>query len=997
MNRTGSLLLGALLAALLASGCTPLKEMQAERVKDFRRSVATRTTAFTVAPGTRVDSVAIDDSSRVLTVSFSREFSMVPFRPENTRMLTEAVRSYFAEEFEGYAIALRTQNRPVEELIPNVYRTDPFAIDSTRLPRPGLARPGPLVQNMSRPLAIPDGLSSRNIVLWHSHGWYYDNGERRWMWQRPRLFQTVEDFVPMSFTLPYLVPMLENSGAAVFVPRERDLQPNEVIVDNDSVGSGYADRSSRADNPWRAGAGTGFRGVAVLEDRQNPFLSGTHRVLASDSAASASASWIPEFPDSGEYGVSVSYAASDSSVPDAQYTVFHLGGRTIFRVNQQLGGGTWVYLGAFRFARGRNPETGRVVLVNASARPGLTLSADAVRFGGGMGVVARNGSTSGRPKFAEGSRYFLQYAGMPDTLVYTVTAGRNDYTDDYVSRAEYANYLRGAPSGPNKDRTVKGLGIPVDLTLAFHTDAGIARGDTTIGTLSIFSTQGADSALTFPDSISRMASRDFADILQSQIVGDIHAAYDSTWRRRQLMDAPRYAEARLPNAPGALLELLSHQNFADMRFMLDPGFRFTVSRSIYKAMLRFLTFQYGTTAVVQPLPPDRFCSSFTADSALLLQWRPVDDPLEPTARPDGYIVYARVGDGGFDNGTPVAEPRYTVRSLRPGVIYSFRITAVNRGGESFPTEILSACRMANGKPTAMIVNGFDRISGPGWIDAPGFAGFLNFLDAGVADRTSFNFTGYQYDFDPASSFVTNDSPGHGASYADNEGNVIAGNSFDYPSLHGKALRSAGLSFVSASRDAVSDTMVSLRPYALVDLVLGKQKATRWPNARMDSARGLRYYAYPAPLRARLAEYAAGGGRIFVSGAYAGSEILAESRRDTNARAFARDVLKIRPAAAHAARTGRVHSVTDRFLPAGEWPAFHAEPTAEMYGVESVDALAPVGGSRVLLRYSENQFGAAVGARGEGGVVVFGFPFETIVGEPRREEVMKAVVQFLLGP
>jgi hypothetical protein len=66
-------------------------------------------------------------------------------------------------------------------------------------------------------------------------------------------------------------------------------------------------------------------------------------------------------------------------------------------------------------------------------------------------------------------------------------------------------------------------------------------------------------------------------------------------------------------------------------------------------------------------------------------------------------------------------------------------------------------------------------------------------------------------------------------------------------------------------------------------------------------------------------------------------------------------------------------------------------------VESVDALAPAGGSRVLLRYSENSFGAAVGARGESGVVVFGFPFETIETERRREEVMGAVVQYLLGP
>ena len=77
------------------------------------------------------------------------------------------------------------------------------------------------------------GLNGKNILLWHSHGWYFNNNEKRWMWQRARLFQTVEDVGPMAFTIPYLIPMLENAGANVFVPRERDIQLNEVLADND--------------------------------------------------------------------------------------------------------------------------------------------------------------------------------------------------------------------------------------------------------------------------------------------------------------------------------------------------------------------------------------------------------------------------------------------------------------------------------------------------------------------------------------------------------------------------------------------------------------------------------------------------------------------------------------------------------------------------------------------------------------------------------------------
>ena len=49
-----------------------------------------------------------------------------------------------------------------------------------------------------------------------------------------------------------------------------------------------------------------------------------------------------------------------------------------------------------------------------------------------------------------------------------------------------------------------------------------------------------------------------------------------------------------------LLELLSHQNFADMRYGLDPSFRFDVSRAVYKGVLRYLASQYATDYVVQP-------------------------------------------------------------------------------------------------------------------------------------------------------------------------------------------------------------------------------------------------------------------------------------------------------------------------------------------------------------------------------------------------------------
>lgn len=69
-------------------------------------------------------------------------------------------------------------------------------------------------------------------------------------------------------------------------------------------------------------------------------------------------------------------------------------------------------------------------------------------------------------------------------------------------------------------------------------------------------------------------------------------------------------------------------------------------------------------------------------NTLELSWKGEDDPQEPSARPREYIVYTRIGYGGFDNGTLVSKSSYTVK-IEPGLVYSFKVTAANRGGESF--------------------------------------------------------------------------------------------------------------------------------------------------------------------------------------------------------------------------------------------------------------------------------------------------------------------------
>jgi hypothetical protein len=262
------------------------------------------------------------------------------------------------------------------------------------------------------------------------------------------------------------------------------------------------------------------------------------------------------------------------------------------------------------------------------------------------------------------------------------------------------------------------------------------------------------------------------------------------------------------------------------------------------------------------------------------------------------------------------------------------------------------------------------------------------LDAGVPDRVALNITGEQYNFDPDSRWRTDDAPGHGASHANLEGSIIAGNSFDFPFVHGIALRSAGMSFVSASKAAVMDGRVPLKPYALVDLILGEERETSWPRVSMDTVRGRQFKAFPAALQKALRAYTESGGSLLVSGAYAGTDL-----RDSTDVAFARDVLHYRLSTDHASRTGRVIPTREGGFPDTLTVRFATTPTETLYGVEAPDGLAPTEGGTTALRYSDSMTGAGVAWKGNSSVFVLGFPFETIGNEREARALMHEILGF----
>ena len=926
-----------------------LEKTVKQRLQEFFTSY---TTAYANIGKCQLDRFEIDNSDRTLNIYASKSFGYQPFTEENTRAIYRSIKQQLPGPVNYYKIKIYTDGKPIEELIPNAFRENK---DRSRIYGKINYHGAPWVQNISRPYKISEGLANRHIALWQSHGRYFKNERNEWTWQRPPLFGTTEDLYTQSIVIPYLIPMLENAGAYVFTPRERDWQRHEVIVDNDHPNqNGHYMEINYRKYKWRKGQGTGFaHNYSIYPDNHNPFADGSSRFIPTQSKPEkAFAEWIPNIPEKGEYAVYVSYQTTSKSVSDAKYTVFHNGGTTEFKVNQQMGGGTWVYLGTFTFDKGIN-DYGMVVLSNESSQNGI-VSADAVRFGGGMGNIQRNGKTSGLPRYLEGARYAAQWAGMP-YAVYSKSNGTNDYNDDINVRSLMTNYLSG---GSVYNPHEKGLKVPFELTFALHSDAGFDKDNKLKGSLGIYTTDFNNGALN--SGISRYASRDLADMVLTGLQKDIRAHYGIEWARRSLWNR-NYSETRLPAIPSMILEILSHQNFADLQFGYDPQFKFIAARSIYKSMLKFIAEMHNEDYTVQPLPISHFAIAHGPKNIVELSWTPETDQTEPTANAQGYIVYTRIGYGGFDNGTYVKRPQYTME-LEPGLVYSFKVTAVNRGGESFPSEILSAYKAKRSKGNILIINAFDKTCGPATLQTALSQGFDLARHPGIPYLSTPAHCGYQRVFDRRKEGIES-KDGQGYSGNELEGVLIAGNTFDYPFIHGKAIQAAGkYSFVSCSDEAFESSKMDLSEFFMIDIICGEDDR-RFSNA----------------LRPKIEAYCNQGGNVLISGSYLGKK--------TSGNNWSNRILKFQDGGnVQPLTVSNVFGLNQNF----SLPIYANEKT---YTVPAPGCILPCENGYSTFIYTPGNYGAGTVYKGKYRTFALGFPFEAIHDVSQRTYMMKAALNF----
>ena len=907
----------------------------------------------------------VDNKNHTVTITLGEEFAQQDITEKLVNKTYKKIKKSLPRQYNKHKLIVMANGMPIEDYIPGRKSDNEYDSYWDDIDYKGK----PWVSNISKPNNISLGLSNRHIALWASHGRYYDQKKGFWKWQRPNLFCTTEDLFTQTIVVPYLIPMLENAGATVFTPRERDWQTKEIIVDNDkgvsAEGSWYGEHTEK--EPWTdtGERGFGFRN-GILRDGENPFTMGTARMIRTTKKEDkAIAIWQPNFKEEGRYAVYVSYQTMPKSVDDAHYIVRHKGQETHFYVNQKMGGGTWVYLGTFDFDKGENPFN-CVALTNQSKRKGV-VTADAVRFGGGMGNIERGGDISHMPRCLEAARYYAQWAGAPYSI-YGNKTGTDDYAEDINTRSLMTNWLAGgSPYVPTKE----GKKVPIELSLAVHSDAGYERdGKSLVGSLAICTTSFNDGRLN--SGISRFASQDFIEALRSNVTRDLSKKY-KRWNWRYLWDR-NYSETRLPEVPSAIIETLSHQNFPDMKLGQDPNFKFTMARSIYKTILRYVSQMHRRPCIVQPLQPNLFKATLTGDNKVRLSWKAQDDELEPTAVPTSYNIYVAAGSGGFDNGTNVRGTSYTME-LEPGVMYRFKVTAVNRGGESFPTSTLTAYYQPGATKTAMVINGFSRLSAPAVRDNIHEQGFDIEEDAGVSYGLTAGWSGKQQCFNKSTMGSTEPN---GLGYSGNEmaGNFVMGNTFDYVYTHADAIAATKrYNVVSCTSETVESGIVDLINYDVVDLALGLQK--------YDANSTVFYKSIPSMLRNKLSAYVLGHGKLIASGAYIGSDLQHDDER-----VWLESTLKV-------AYGGAIHTDTISGIKGmGTEFDFYRQLNPTHYAATKCDVLMPVSTAFCPLQYA-NGMSAGVAYRGnDNATFTMAFPFECIIDRNKRLSIMNGILKFL---
>ncbi len=652
-------------------------------------------------------------------------------------------------------------------------------------------------------------LAGKVVYLSPGHGFTWTSTVANWRTQRGNTNAIVEDLVSIETLSQYLMPMLLNAGARVVPVRELDLNPNLVIVDNGEAG--YAETGAGFLNSSLAGWG---RPTLPMTGAVLPFALGTNRLMDAGATATASATWTASVPASGYYEVSVSYTAFSARVPDAHYVVRHAGGETHFRVNQRRHGGTWVQLGRFYFAQG---GTAQVVVHNDSASTG-NVSLDAVKFGGGMGLIDRGAGVSGRPRFEESARYHAQFSGAPQSVwAPSSNAPDADRNNDISARSRMAAWVHE----PGEDA----------VYVAWHTNA--ANASATGTETYVYGPNMPDGTLQFT---GVAGSLELAQKVHAEFIADVKAP--AGW------NTPGWSDRRVRSAyfgelnpshnnetPAILLEIAFHDAAADAARLVEPDFRFLAARAITQGLIKYWAEKDGVPVRLPPEAPTHVSAVNQGNGEVALRWRasPTDTQGVRGDAATGYRVYGSADGLGWDDGVAVTgtSARLPIPSGAPRF---FRVTATNAGGESFPTATVGVRAPVAGQPLVLVVNGYAR------------------LEAAIGQREAFE---AKYSLGTVTRIL-----------------LARMNDGSYARLYGDALAANGVGFDTADLDAVTAGDVGVGSYQLLAWFVGRgQQGGAAPSAAAQAViKGFRTQNLPVFFSGNAAADLAFLGDVFQAGA-----------------------------------------------------------------------------------------------------------------------------------
>jgi len=787
-----------------------------------------------------------------------------------------------------------------------------------------LAPRGPAVQASRQPQGALTGIL---VFCNGGHGWTADDldatptdGDFGWYTQRARINGMVEDYGNLDQLNAFAVYAF-NAGATVIPMRPLGEQIIERVVDNDDAEVSFT-------GAWSNSSSTIFHG--------SPGDPVPYRFATIAASETATARFTPNLPSAGYYPV-YTWVRAGSDRTNQLYRVVYAGGATEVRVNHRRVGNGWVWLGNYYFDAG---ASGYVEVSNLQqiGETGTYVFADAIRFGNGMGDIARAPvGVSGYPREEESARYWAQsmIGQGGDPTVYDL-AGGDDYDDSIVTPPRMSRAMNREAEGTFYDR----------IHLSFHTNAstGTARG-----------------AIALINTVPTPDQGILAAAMNAEVEADLEALDSGIEFAGDWIDSSGdtltggYGEISNNSLSdemcATILEVGFHDTPADADFLREPKVRHVVGRSSVKAIIRFLNSQGGGAVPLAfpPGAPRTVRAINTGGGTVAISWTAPPVLSAVGDEPTGYVVYRSTNGRGFGSPVSVAGGGTTsasISGLTAGQTYYLQVAATNAGGESPASETV-AVRV--GTPSVLLVHGYDRYD-----------------------------TGNAPEIFPASNLGSTIAGGGAFQLA----RGLRMNAFDYAAEFGPALESANVWFDSTSNEAVLTGAVSLAGYNAVVWQLGNESTV--DEAFSDAEQGL------------LTTYLNGGGNLFASG----SEIAWDLDRFTGPSASDRAFLNNYLGADYVADDADTYSaqgITGAGLIFSGVPAmsFHFQDGAR-YGVYFPDRIGPSSGaSQAALAYVGGAGGTAALQLDMGTYrsVLMGFPFETIVTPTARADVMTRVMGY----